>query len=275
MPPVTGLPLLRTIDLYLDAAPRTAARAEPIGPFTLFVNEGPGWRYYARPVPGVGAVTRHDVDRVMARQRDLRVPVSFEWVADLVPAMAEAAEAAELVVLMHPLMHLPGESFMEAAMPPDFEIRLVSPGDDLAAIQAVGGVAFRAAGTEPGPEGLQAVRVATDSVPTALVPFVADRLERGVTVTAAAFADGVPIAIGSHQPVGRITEIVGVGTVPAFRRRGLGSALTSLLVRDAFARGVERIVLSAGDDTIARVYAGLGFSVVGMAGAAEPRQGSS
>lgn len=34
--------LLGRIDAYLDAVPRASARAEIIGPFTLFVTEGTG-----------------------------------------------------------------------------------------------------------------------------------------------------------------------------------------------------------------------------------------
>lgn len=270
MPPADDGAVLRRIDAYLDAAPRTAARTEAIGPFTLFVNDGPGWRYYARPTPGTDSVTSDQVEAVVARQRELKVPVSFEWVADLVPGMANAAAGAGLHVLTHPLMRLERAAFAPVAPPPDFEVRVVTPDEDLAAIQAVGGVAFQAAGTEPGPEGPQAVRSATESVPAALIPFVRDRLARGVTVTVAAFADGGPIAIGSHQPVGDVTEVVGVGTVPSFRRRGLGTAITSKLVEDALTRGVAEVFLSAGDETIARVYARLGFTTVGTAGAAEP-----
>jgi len=95
-------------------------------------------------------------------------------------------------------------------------------------------------------------------------------MQRGLTVTGAAFGEGVPVAVGSHQPVGTATEIVGVGVLPAFRRRGLGAAVTSLLVRDAQRRGAGLIFLSAGGDAVARVYERLGFERVGTAGAAEP-----
>ena len=61
-----------------------------------------------------------------------------------------------------------------------------------------------------------------------------------------------------------------MGVVPAFRRSGIGSALTSVLVADALGRGIQTVFLSAGDETIARVYARLGFERVGTACAAEP-----
>ena len=65
---------LSAIDAFLDAAPRALASTEEIGPFTLFVSEGP-WPHYARPRLGVaGAFTAADVDAVRARQRELLLP---------------------------------------------------------------------------------------------------------------------------------------------------------------------------------------------------------
>ena len=66
--------LLETLDAYFDAVPRQAARAEGIGPFTLFVQAQGGWPYYARPRRGATTFTAADVERVRARQRELGVP---------------------------------------------------------------------------------------------------------------------------------------------------------------------------------------------------------
>jgi hypothetical protein len=62
-------PRLEPIDAYCDAAPRSAARAEDHGPFTLFVGRGP-WPYYARPrLGGGGPFTPSAVKAVRARMR--------------------------------------------------------------------------------------------------------------------------------------------------------------------------------------------------------------
>jgi len=90
----------------------------------------------------------------------------------------------------------------------------------------------------------------------------------GLTVAAAARASGVLAAVGWHQPLEGASEIVGVATLPAFRRRGLGAAVTGALVADALERGVETVFLSADDDDVARVYARVGFRRVGTACAA-------
>jgi predicted GNAT family acetyltransferase len=93
----------------------------------------------------------------------------------------------------------------------------------------------------------------------------------GLTVAAAARVSGVLAAVGWHQPLDGASEIVGVATLPAFRRRGLGAAVTGTLVADALERGVETVFLSADDDDVARVYARVGFRRVGTAcGASVP-----
>ena len=52
----------------------------------------------------------------------------------------------------------------------------------------------------------------------------------GLTITVVAEDDDGVEAVGTHQPVGGVTEIVGVATLPSARRRGLGAAVTAALV---------------------------------------------
>ncbi|MGH3931487.1 MAG: hypothetical protein ACRDTF_16130, partial [Pseudonocardiaceae bacterium] len=85
--------LLDHIEWYYDAVPRHDARAEGFGPLTLFVRDGQGWPFYARPAQGwSGAVNATDVARVRARQRELGIPETFEWVAETAPALRAAVE---------------------------------------------------------------------------------------------------------------------------------------------------------------------------------------
>ncbi|MGZ8600112.1 MAG: GNAT family N-acetyltransferase [Actinomycetota bacterium] len=267
---MTGLELLRRIDAYLDAVPRTLATTEDVGPFTLFVNRGGGWRYYARPRPGGTVFTSADVARVRARQRTLAQPEELEWVEDLSPGVGPAAERAGLRVATMPLMHLPERAFAPLAGPAGSSITFATPRDDLATIAAVATLAFGAPGTGVGAGGPEAVAEAAAAVEAETVGLTRARLARGLIVTAVATIGGEPVAVGSHQPLDGVSEIVGVGTLPALRRKGLGTALTSALARDAFARGVEVVFLSAGDETVARVYSRVGFHTIGRVGAAAP-----
>jgi GNAT superfamily N-acetyltransferase len=184
--------------------PRSAARTEEVGPFTLFAAEAVPWPYYARPRLGeAGAISPADVARARERQRELGVAEAFEWLHETMPERDVVAS----------------------------------------------GLSHEQLGTRRA------------------------RTLRGLTITAVAVdADG-PLAVGSHQPVGDVTEIVGVGTLPVARRRGLGAAVTSRLVDDAHGRGVEIVFLSAGSEDIARAYARLGFRRIGTACIAEPAGG--
>jgi ribosomal protein S18 acetylase RimI-like enzyme len=265
--------LLRRIDRYLDAVPRAVTRTETIGPFTVFINEGRGWRYYARPTPGETTFTVDDAGLVLARQRDLGQPTEFEWVEATAPMLAHTLGSAGLAVESMPLMQVTRETFRAAPSPASAVVRLARTDDDLARWNAVAMVAFDAGGTGTGPEGIDELDRMTERADPDSIAFARERLADGFTVMAGAVVVDDPVAIGSHQPLEGVAEITGVATLPAFRRQGLGAAVTSLLVRDAFNRGVTTVFLSAGGDEVARVYASLGFRELGHVGQAHTPAG--
>ncbi len=258
--------VLERLDRYLDGVARAATRPEPIGPFTLFVQEGAGWPYYARPTPGATDFELTDVDAVRARQRELAIPEQFEWMVDRAPGAAAAIAASGLRVTERPLMVLD-----TPLLPTHAGVRFVGPDDDLALLTAVQHVGFSAHGTAVGESGVDTLREAAADSDAGTLSATRDRIASGRTVMASVWVDGVPVATGAHQPLDGVTEIVGVATLPAFRRRGLAAALTAALVADARARDAGLVFLSAGDDDVARVYEGVGFVRVGTFADAEPR----
>jgi GNAT superfamily N-acetyltransferase len=262
--------LLARIEAYYDAVPRAAAAVETLGPFTLFVKQGAGWPYYARPSLGATAFTAADVERVRARQRALGVPEAFEWVAATTPGLEGAAAGAGLAVGTHPLLVLEADGPRPCAAPPGVELRLAGVDDDLALLGAVAHVAFGAGGTAVGPQGPADLLARAAGRRPEEVAFERERMRAGRTVMAVALAGGQPVSVGSHQPVGSVSEVVGVGTLPAFRRRGIAASLTAFLAADARRRGVATVFLSAGDDDVARVYGRVGFRRIATACAAEP-----
>ncbi|GAA2766561.1 hypothetical protein GCM10010103_56020 [Streptomyces paradoxus] len=267
--------LLDRIEAYYDAVPRHGARVEDHGPLTLFVREGQGWPFYARPARGwSGTLRATDVRKVRARQRELGVPESFEWVAETTPTLRAAAEESGLVVHEHPLMVLdPGTPAARAdGVSSSVSVRITGADDPiLPGALAVPHLAFAEPGTSVGlagtPQLAEAIdaRVADGSVERAML-----RIRAGLTAVAAAVEDGSVLSAGQHQPLAGVSEIVGVGTLPAARRRGLAGAVTAALVADARSRGAATVFLSAGDDDVARVYARLGFRTIGTALIAEP-----
>jgi ribosomal protein S18 acetylase RimI-like enzyme len=261
--------VLDRIEVYYDAVPRTAARVEDWPPLRLFVHAGPGWPYYARPMPGETAVSAADVTRVRERQRALGIPEACEWVAETTPSLHAAAERAGLAVQSHPLLVLRVEERSRPPIPEGVQVRLATAEDDLALWQAVAATGFGAPGTAVGPAGTDALRAGA-APPAGRLDFLRERVRAGHTVMAAAFAEGMPVAVGSHQPMGGVTEVVGVATLPAFRRRGLAAAVVDALVEQALDHGVATVFLSAGDAAIARIYERLGFRRLGSACSAEP-----
>ncbi|MGN6332083.1 MAG: GNAT family N-acetyltransferase [Motilibacteraceae bacterium] len=274
--------LLARIERYYDAAPRPGSRTEEVGPFTLFVNQRPGgWPYYARPHLGLQTgPRREDVEAVLARQRELEVPEALEWVHETTPALREAARAAGLQVHEHPLLVLAGQ-VAPPALADGVRVRVV-PADDpaLPAVQAAIHLGFGDPGTDVGAAG----PAERDAVTRGDHDSVRSGIRAGTQVLVAAEdADG-PVAGGSHNPRRILrpdgstevaSELAGIATLPAARRRGLGAAVTAALVADALARGVGLVLLSASDDAVARVYEKVGFRRVGTACVAEPPENSS
>ena len=127
-----------------------------IGGLVLFVREGAGWPFYARPrLDATGAPSPADITAVRDRQRELGVPEAFEWVHETTPDLLAVARSAGLSVLEAPLMVLDP---CRAARPGD-AVRTcrcgcstrLAPGfaADVAARRAVAAVGFAAAGTAP------------------------------------------------------------------------------------------------------------------------------
>ena len=263
--------VIERIDAFCDAVPRRRARADEHGPLVLFVPTGPGWPYYARPRRGPRPpVTVADVRAVRARQRELIIPQSFEWIEQVAPEMAAAASGAGLEVQTHPLMVL-SAPVASPTLPPGTTVRVIAPEEpELDRIWAVPAVAFGHPGTAAGKAGAaERDKIAADH-DGGTIAMLRERLRSGHSVLAAAFGPDGPLAAGSCQAVDGVAEITGVGVLPSSRRQGLGAAVTALLARDALDRGVQTVFLSASDDAVARVYARIGFREIGTAMIAEP-----
>jgi ribosomal protein S18 acetylase RimI-like enzyme len=273
---VRAYEVIERIDAFCEAVPRRRARADTCGPLVLFVPTGTGWPYYARPRRGLRApVTAADIRTVRARQRELVIPESFEWIEEVAPEMAAAAAEAGLEVRAHPLMVLAAPPPAgPLPLPPGVTVRAVPPEDaELDRVWAVPAVAFGHPGTAVGQAGtVERDKMAAD-YDGGTIEMLRERLRSGQSVVAAAFGPDGPLAAGSCQAVDGVAEITGVGALPASRRQGLGAAVTALLARDALERGVDTVFLSASNDAVARIYARIGFREIGVAMIAEPADG--
>jgi ribosomal protein S18 acetylase RimI-like enzyme len=268
---VTDEELIGRIDSFCDAVPRQRARVEAIGPLILFVPAGAGYPYYARPRSGDrGPVSAADVRAVRARQRELLIPESFEWIEQTAPDIAAAAAEAGLRVHAHPLLVL-DRLAAPPVLPPRVSAGVLDAEDpDVVLAWSVPAVAFGHPGTGTGDATVtERDKIAANYDP-ATVEMLRVRLRAGQSVLAAARGPNGPLAAGSYQLADGVAEITGIGVLPASRRRGLGTAVTHALAAHALARGASTVFLSASDAAVARIYARLGFRQIGTAMIAEP-----
>ena len=83
----------------------------------------------------------------------------------------------------------------------------------------------------------------------------------GVVVLARHRPSEIPAGSGLFPaPREGVTELAAVGTVVAFRKRGVASSVTSRLVQEAFGVGVHMIWLTPEHSEGERIYARVGFS---------------
>jgi ribosomal protein S18 acetylase RimI-like enzyme len=78
-----------------------------------------------------------------------------------------------------------------------------------------------------------------------------------------AYFKGEPAAAGMFAEIcDGISELVGITTLPEYRRQGIAATLTANMTRAAFDSGVEIAFLIAANDIAERVYQRLGFRKV-------------
>ncbi|MFI2712575.1 GNAT family N-acetyltransferase [Micromonospora sp. NPDC018662] len=269
--------VLDRLERFYDAVPRDGARAEEFDSLVLFVRDGAGWPFYARPRPGATEpATLAEVTAVRERQRELGLPEAFEWVHEHQPGLLAVARSAGLTVLEAPLMLLEAERLPDPATLSDVPVRVLDPGApgfaaDIALRRAVAAVGFAHGGTARGDAGPAERDAALARLDVDALEEEASRVTDGrrVSVLAGTPSDGA-LASGMAMRVGDVAEIAGVATLPSARRRGLGAAVTAALARELRAAGTDLIFLSAGSEDIARVYLRVGFRRVGTACIAEP-----
>lgn len=249
--------VLGRIDAFCDSVPRANADVIDAGPLRLFVRDLPS---YARPVPGGARIGPADVARMRGLQRAHGMPEAFEWLHAAAPTMEGAVRAAGLPVLVCPVLVLAGEPF-PAPLPPGHDLRLLGPLDgDLAhaehALRTAASAAF-GQGAAARPTAVELADLRAD--------LGAGRIARALVTG----PDGA-VAAGAAQRAGKTVELVGIGTVPSARGRGLATAVTAALAGAARAAGADLVFLAAGDATATRVYERVGFRHVGTCGLAGP-----
>jgi N-acetylglutamate synthase len=178
---------------------------------------------------------------------------AFRTLADSLPGMYEKQAAPDVISLMSglPLATLNGV-FTDAARPDVTEIDRAAAG--LAGLPLPWSIQFRG---EPEPA---AARVAARYELTARTTIPLMVYRPGADPQAPpARASAAAVGLGIFGDA--IAGIFNIATVPAYRGRGYGRAVSSRIVADAVARGADLVYLQSSEDGFP-LYQSMGFHTV-------------
>ncbi len=242
----------------IQAQLRYSARMnyEPVAapPFTLFFNPDDDSPYanYAIPDAPVGGDLREPLATLRTTFAAWQRRPRFEFIEAYAPALPAALHANGFVAEppTYVMMCTP-TTFRPAPEVPGLTLALLPADTPLPELQELLSVLRQAFGGSPSAQVTEAEAAQHRQRYAGLQTFVA-RL------------DGRIVAAGSlTQPYAGLTELAGVGTLAAYRGRGVAAAVCAMAVTTAFAEGSDLVFLTAGDERAGRVYGRVGFQPAG------------
>jgi ribosomal protein S18 acetylase RimI-like enzyme len=268
--PEPTLPLvLESIEADTAGMLRAERETVEVGPFLAAFHRTSDmiWMNYAVPIAPTedAATVRSALPRLQAEFQRRNRTLRFEYLAARHPALAVELERFGLgLQITAPLMFCTPAN-VRSFPPQGFELHRLqadpqppaghdastanSSNADLADFLRVGKLSFgaddNAAAVEPHE-----------------IDELRDALRRNRWRCILARVGGIPVGVGTFCTGN--SELAGVGTLPAFRRKGIAAALSSALLAEHFAAGGGRAWLSAADHVARALYAKIGFQDAGV-----------
>ncbi len=246
---------IERLHAQLHASAGQNLQAVAVPPFVCYFHptETAVFANYAIPSQPIDGDVDDDLAAVIATFRQRQRTPRFEYLQPFAPALAQILEANGFVREMESyLMVCQPPMVRPVAVDPALVIRLLGgEGEETAVKQAFVTVQARAFGR--------------DDQPTASIEEAEAHWRQFAGVDKfMAWWNGEPAGVGSlTQPHDGVAEVAGVATLVAFRRRGVGTAVTHHIATYAFANGLDTLFLTAGDERAGRVYAQVGFQHIG------------
>lgn len=224
-------------------------------PFHLYIHPTDNFRFYnyAMPDAPVEALTTDDLARLrvaFAKQGRL---MRFEFIHEYTPGLRGLLEGLGVPLESEtPLLVCTDETWRDVQGPAGLEIMRLTPETPDTYLAAQMTVTSRGFG-EGEDHGVNPERIAD--------------FRRRLTLGNGYFLallDRLPVGAGAHMvPLNGFSELVGIATLPEYRRQGIAGALTAAMTRGLLDEGVQTAFLTAADDDASRVYQRAGFRRVG------------
>lgn len=221
-----------------------------VGPFVLRFDENWNSPFVNYAIPDAAAEpTAAEVAQLITTFEQRKRRPRLEYLPACAPALEQTLLAAGFLVENRaPVMCAEPSDLRPAPPVSGLRIRRASGEADLTAVASV---QHRAYG-EPGEVG------------SGEVDWLRETAAAGGLVLLAAVEDGVPAGAGvCSPPLEGISELAGLAVVEQHRSRGIGAALASRLTADGFELGYRTVWLEPGDEDVQRMYARLGYRVIG------------
>jgi GNAT superfamily N-acetyltransferase len=243
-------PSITRLQAYLRNSADERYNTVSIPPFTLFFHPTDRFPHfnYAIPAEPVTEDVQAQLHALCQEYVRRGCQPRFEFIDEYAPDLAAALRAAGFVEegRQHFMICTP-LSFKTPPAIQGLTITVVHPNSPVPDVQAY--IAVQRQGFDP-----------TNTTPVTEEEAQGSRatLESGTAFLAR--LGNVPVSVGMlMNPLDGITELAGVATLAAYRRRGIAAALTAYALQIAFAQGVEIACLTAGDVAAGRVYEQAGF----------------
>jgi len=242
---------LELVEAHARAVAGLRSERVEVGAFDAFFaaadDDGPAYAIPARPAADeeqLGADLAELHQLFHARNLPLRVELTLFLWPELPPALA----AAGLVQVEDSPLFILDPAGLRPRRPDALGVRWIAPGENPAFALSLVRQGFELRGPPPAPDEVDALRASLD----------------GQLRLAVAELDGRPAGAGFSMPLGPTTEISGLATLPAQRRRGVGAGVAAFLVAEHFAGG-GRLAWAVTDDPrpVALLFA-LGFRDAGL-----------
>ncbi|MFI9006477.1 GNAT family N-acetyltransferase [Actinosynnema sp. NPDC053489] len=222
------------------------ADAERVGPFLVRFDEHDDDPLMNYAVPDEGAApTPAEVDALVAAFRARSRTPRLEY---LLPSpLVDAALGAAGFTVDHLLPLMAIDTLTPPPTPAGLTVDAVTSDEDLLAVSVVQNTAFGVGRTADADDVARQRSLLRDD---------------GVVVLAR--LHGEPAGAGAFTaPRHGLAQVAGIGVLPAFRRRGIVSAVCADLTARVFDAGCTPFLETEPDDKVTRLYGPLGYRTIG------------